>query len=307
MGSKGQICGLLIIIGLLFMSLFSYVNPVEASPITTVTLALQEEQPTVDVSPGSDGVVEVEGEITCEKYGPDVVKAFLTSSTDLGGASVDPVSFAFSGVSGSIETRPFKVSTRVPMGTTSSITPTLTVSGYFDQGGLRYSIPPVSQIIIIQQYYIIEYYVEDRDVSVNSGENVKIEFTVFNSGNGEDSIQIDFENRDELISKGFRMTAPFEVHMEEDTNKSISVQIMAPEDNSGFYNAEISMISKGSLSTEDPEEVILPIRIEVTSSIGGQIGSIITSPLGIGIIAVVIVVAVYYKIKKKKKDTSTSD
>jgi hypothetical protein len=307
MESKGQIFGLIIIIGLLFLSTYSCVDCAEASPLTEVTLALQEDIPTVDVSPGSSGVVEMDGEVTCEKYGPDDVKVFLTGSSDFGPAPAEPASFSFTGVSGSVETRPFKVSTRVPMGTSSSITPTLTVQGYFDQGGLRTTIAPVSQIIIILQYYKIQYFIEDKEVSVESGEGVKIEFTVVNSGNGEDFFQIDFENRDELISKGFRMTEPFEVHMEEDINKSINLHIMAPEGDTGTYNGEISIISKGSLSTDSPEEVILPIHIEVTSNLGGQIGSIITSPLGIGIIAVVIVVAVYLKIKKKEKDASTSD
>lgn len=308
MGSKGQVFGLLIIVWLLFLSSYSCIANVEASPITTVTLALPEEQPTVDVSPGSSGIVEMDGEITCEKYGPDDVKVFLQGSSDYGPAPVEPSSYIFSGVSGSVESQPFKVSTRVPIGTSSSETPTLTVSGYFDQGGLRYSIQPVSQIIVILPYYKVRYYIEDREVSVQSGEGEKIEFKIINYGNCEDFFQIDFENRDELMSKGFKMTEPFEVHMEEDSNKSISVQVTAPDGISGTHMADISIQSQGSLESDSPEKVILHIRLIVSNSIGGHIGSFITSPLGIVVIAAVIVAAVYYyKTKKKEKDTSPSD
>lgn len=307
MEGKQRIFGMLIIIGLLFLSTYSSVTCVEASPLTEVTLALQEDIPTVDVSPGSSGVVEIDGEITCEKYGPDVVRAFISSEIELGSASLEPVSFLFDGVSGSEETLPFKLTARIPQGTSSSLTPSLNVYGHFDQGGLRSTIPPASQIIIILQYYKIGYYIEEKSVQVNSGENAKIEFKVINYGNGEDFFEIDFKNRDDLLSKGFKLKEPVEVNMEEDTNKSISLHISAPEDSSGMYVAEISILSQGSLSSNFSEEVILPFHIEVTSNIGGQIGSFITSPLGIIIIAIVIVVAVYLKTKKKEKVPSDSD
>jgi hypothetical protein len=308
MGSRGQIFSMLIITVFFFLSIFSWVPTSEASPLTTAIPSLQEEPPTVDVSPGSSGIVEMDGEITCEKYGPDDVKVFLTGSSDFGPAPVEPSSYVFSGVSGSVETRPYKVSTRIPTGTSSSLTPTITVYGYYDQGGLRSTVPPASQIIIILQYYKIQYFIEDKEVSVNSGEGVKIEFRVVNVGNGEDFFQIDFKNRDQLISKGFKMTEPFEVHMEEDTNKSVSVQVTAPDGVSGTHMAEISIQSQGSLESDSSVEVILHIRLVVSNSIGGHIGSFITSPLGIVIIAAVIVAVVYfYKTKKKEKETSNSD
>ncbi|MEE9151310.1 MAG: choice-of-anchor T family protein [Thermoplasmata archaeon] len=307
MESKGQIFGLLIIIGLLFLSTYSCVFPVKANPLTTVTLSLQAEPPTVDVSPGSSGIVKMDGEVTCTKYGPDSVKVHLTAESELGGASAEPVTFVFEGISGSEETQPFKVSTRVPMGTTSSLTPILTVQGYFDQGGLRTAIPQVSQIIIILQYYNIEYFIEDREVSVKSEENVKIKFIVVNVGNGEDIFQIDFKNREDLQNKGFKLPAPLEVQMEEDANRSISLEISAPEGNSGTHVADISILSRGSLGSDFSEEVIMSIHLVVTSNLGGQIGSIITSPLTIVIITIVIVVAVFLKIRKREKVSSTSD
>jgi len=279
MGKIGQVLVFIMVVGVLFSGIPLSAIPARANPLTVVTIELPEEPVEVDVSPGSDGIVEVEGTVTCKKYGPDEVKVFLMASSDTGGASVEPPSFVFSGVSGSEETKSFSVSTRVPMGYTSSATPTLTVSGHYDQGGLRTSIQPVSILIIILQYYKIEVDIEDREITVKSGENAKIEFVVTNVGNGDDIIEIDFKNREYLQSKGFNLPSPLEVQMAENANKSISLEIGAPEDKSGGYIAEVSILSKGSIGSNYPEEVIMSIHLKVTSSFGGQIGSIITSPL----------------------------
>ncbi len=300
MGNRGQVLVLLIVLGVLFSTLYLFVIPAKANPLTTVTLTLQEDPPTVDVSPGSSGIVEMHGTVTCIKYGPDEVKVFLSGSSDFGPAPAEPSNFVFSGITGSEETQPFIVSTRVPMGTSSSLIPALTVQGYFDQGGLRSTIPQVSQIIIIMQYYKIGYYIEDREASVKSGENVKIEFMVANVGNGEDIFEIDFKNREILQSKGFRLPAPLEVQMEEDTNKSISLEIGAPEGNSGTHVAEVSILSKGSLGSDFPEEAIMSIRVEVTSSLGGQIVSLFISPITLLIAVIVVVIVIILRTKRKK-------
>jgi hypothetical protein len=300
---KGQIFVLLMVIGIFFPFTFLCNFPVKASQLTTVTLELQEEPVEVDVSPGSPGIFEVEGTVTCKKWGPDTVEVFLIGSSDTGGASVEPPNLVFDGISGTEETKSFSVSTRVPMGFTSSATPTITVSGTYDQGVLKYSIPPASQMIVILQYYKIEMDVDNKEVTVKSGENAKIEFVVVNVGNGDDIFEIDFENREYLQSKGFKLPAPFKVQMAEDENKTISLDIGAPEDKSGGFVAEISILSKGSLSSDVTVKEIKPIHLKVTSSFSEQIGSFITSPLMI-VIIIVILVAVFLKLKRREKITS---
>lgn len=301
---KGQIFVLLMVIGIFFPFTFPCNFPVKASQLTIVTLELQEEQVEVDVSPGSSGVVLCQGTVTCKKWGPDTVEVFLIGSSDTGGASVEPPNLVFDGISGTEETRSFSVSTKVPMGYTSTATPTITVSGTYNQGALTYTIPPASQMIVILQYYKIEVYIEDREVTVKSGENAKLEFVMVNVGNGDDIFEIDFENREYLQSKGFKLQASFEVQMIEDERKTISLEIGAPEDNSGAYVAEISILSKGSLSSDVTMKEIISIHLKVTSSISGQIGSIITSPLIIVIIIIVFVVAVFLKLRRREKISS---
>jgi hypothetical protein len=117
----------IILIALLTLSMFSMMiftvpEEAEASPLTIVTLSLQPDPPKVDVSPGSAGIVTMHGSVTCTKYGPDLVKVFLTGSSDFGPAPVVPASFVFSGQAGAENTDTFSVTTRVPMGTTFTLT-----------------------------------------------------------------------------------------------------------------------------------------------------------------------------------------
>lgn len=292
---------LTLVLGLLFLALVSCFAPVKASPLTTVTLSLQEETPEVDVSPGSSGIVSVTGEVTCRKIGPDPVKVFLQASSDFGSAPVTPSNLVFSQTSGTEETEPFTVDSRVPMGTSSSATLSITVQGYYDQGGLRSNIQPVSTMIIILQYYKIEVLVEKKEVSVNSGENADLEFNVVNVGNGEDSFVIDIQNRDFLNSKGFSLPAPLEIQMLEDENRNLSLEIGAPEGGSGNYMVEISVLSEGSYNEETPEMVVKYIEINVVGGIGDHLVNFLTSPLVIIVLIILVVVVLYVRMKKREK------
>lgn len=302
---RGQVLVLIVVLGTLLSGIQFGSNPAKANPFTVVTVELPEEPVEADVSPESSGVVEVDGQVTCKKYGPDQVKVYLQAQSGTGGASVVPPSLVFGGVGGTEETRPFTVTTRVPTGYTSSATPMITVGGYYIQGGLQYEIQPASVLIIILQYYEIGVFIEDREMTVKSGDTAYLEFRIINPGNGNDTFQIDFKNREYLQSKGFKLPAPLEVQMAEDANTSISLEIGAQEANSGVYLTEVSVLSKGSLSSDSPEEVIIPIHLKVTSNLGGQIGSIVISPLTIVIIAIVIVVVVFLKLRRREKITST--
>ncbi len=308
MSNRGRVLFSLMFVAVLFLAPHLSIIPVKASPLTTVTLDLQDETPEVDVSPGSSGIVEVFGEVTCNKYGPDEVKVFLTGQSETGGCSVEPPSFVFSGVSGSEETEPFILTIRVPMGYTSKATPELSVGGNFDQGGLRTSISPVSTMIVVLQYYKIEYEVKERSFRCNSGEDAEIKFRAINVANGDDTFIIDIENGDSLESEGFKLFTPMEIQMPEDENKSVSLKIEVPEGISGDYLVEVSIVSKGSLDSGYPEMVVIVFELKVEpGSIGEVIGSILTSPLTILILVIVIITAIVLKLKQKKGVPSSAE
>jgi hypothetical protein len=222
-----------LMIALLTVTLFSAImmmipQETEASPITVVTLNLQPEPPQVDVSPGSSGIVTLQGTVYCLKYGPDQVKVNLIGSSDIAGASVIPPNMVFGGAGGSEETRSFAVTTRVPQGTTFTATPTVTVSGNFIQGGLQYNIPPVQQLIEILPYYKLEVDTPPPQ-EIGAGEFVYFAIKITNVGNTEDTYEFIFDNLEDLQDKEWTVATITPKTYIEDETKTITVSAQAPQ------------------------------------------------------------------------------
>jgi hypothetical protein len=304
MGKRGQVLVFIMVVGVLFSCLPLSASPARASPLTVVIIELPAEPVEVDVSPGSSGLVEVDGTVTCRKVGPDEVKVYLQASSETGGANVEPPSLVFSGVSGSEETKPFKVTTRVPMGYPSSETPTLTVSGYYVQGGLTYSINSNSVMIIVLQYYKLLVSIEEGEMEVESGENANIGMQIYNAGNGEDTFLIDFENREDLRNHDFNLPEPKEITFSEDESRNITLAIGIPEDISGTFQIRISVLSKGSEQSDSPEKELRTCFLNVKKSISGQIVSLFISPITLLIVVVIVVVVLILRMKRKKEISS---
>ncbi|UCE75079.1 MAG: hypothetical protein JSV56_05080 [Methanomassiliicoccales archaeon] len=280
--------------------------PTEANPLTEVIVDLNDEPVEVDVSPDSSGVVTINGIVTCKKWGPDQVKVYLNATSTVGGASVIPPSIFFGGGGGSEETHTISAATRVPEGTSSSEVVTVTVSGYYEQGGMQYDIEqPDSVLIIVKQYYLIKIYNVDEDKGLNlkgkSGKNMDFSLDIRNAGNGNDIFMIDFMDRDVLESDGFRLPQPKEIVMIENANESVDLRIGIPDDKSGLYHMALTISSEGSQETDSPEKVIVPIKLDIEEqSVGEKIGAIVLSPLFIIVIAVIIVIVVVLVRKRSK-------
>jgi hypothetical protein len=252
MERRGQILVILLALGFLFLVIPISTNQVQANPLTIVTLTLQEDPPHVDVSPGSPGVVTITGTVTCVKYGPDYVKVFLSASCETSDASVVPPSFVFTQQTGQEKTETFSVTTRIPEGYPCKATPAITVSGYFDQGGLRTNIAPVSQIIIIDQYYKIDAYCPEGNLqTVKPGENFNLDLYVINEGNGDDTFFIDIENRASLNNKGFGLSESVETTICENEVRVVMLQIAIPEKISGNFSIHLLVESIGAESSGD--------------------------------------------------------
>jgi hypothetical protein len=298
-----QITVWVLIFQLLFSALLFFPSSC-ANPLTEVTLDLQDEPPKVDVSPGSSGIVTAHGTLTCEKWGPDLVKVSLFANSTLDAASVVPASFVFSGSAGSVNVQTFSVSTKVPMGTSCYEEIFVSVDGYYDQGGMRYDIERVSIEIIILQYYRIDVFFnegesrEKNHTTIKSGESVNLDFIVHNAGNGNDKFEVDFLNREERKKEGFELPDPITITIPEKRNESISWRIGTSEDMSGVYPLKMSVISKGS--EESGQNISLTkhiyIRIE-ERTIADRIGAILLSPLVILLLIVVslVIIVIWYK------------
>lgn len=316
MRNRGRVSITIVIFLLLVPLLFSI--PVKANPLTVVTLSLQSDPPSVDVSPGSSGMVSIAGEVTCVKWGPDMVKVFLMADSETGSASVVPASFVFSGSAGSESTETFSVTTKVPQGYSSSANPAITVSGYYDQGGLRTSIAPVTQIIIVLPYYKIGASAKDPIVQAKPGENANIYFEVFNEGNCDDVFLIDLENKGELESKGFRLPTPMEVQITEDSSKNISYEVGIPRNISGIHSLNLVITSQGSESSGGNYKYKMTITMDIASKSqedsenGQNSGDIVPNELmGIPTYLLFVFGIVFYSVifillrKRRSEDTYT--
>jgi hypothetical protein len=275
-----------------------------ANPLTEVTLDLQDEPPKVDVSPGSAGIVTAHGTVTCEKWGPDLVKVFLFANSTLGSASVVPASLTFSGSAGSVNVDTFYVDTRVPMGTSFYEEIFFSVDGYYDQGGMRYEIEPVSIEIIILQYYRVDVFFnggesrEKKSTTIKSGESVNLDFIVHNAGNGNDKFEVDFLNREERKQEGFDLPDPITISIPEKRNESVSWSIGTSEDMSGVYPLKMSVISKGSKESGQNISLTKHIYIRIEErTVTDRIGAILLSPLVILLIIVMllVIIVIWYK------------
>jgi hypothetical protein len=278
-----------------------------ASPLTEVTLDLQDESPTVDVSPGSSGIAIAHGTVTCEKWGPDLVKVFLSANSTIGSASVVPASFVFSGSAGAVSVSTFSVTTKVPVGTSCEEEVSVSVDGYYDQGGMRYTIDPVSIDITILQYYRIDVFFdkggsrEKNQTIIKSGDSMTLDFIVHNAGNGNDKFEVDLLNREELENEGFQLPNPITISIPEKKNESLSWRIGTSEDMIGRYLLEIFVISKGSVETGENNSLIKPIYVKIEErTLTDRIGAVLLSPTVILLLIIVslIMIVVWYKRKE---------
>jgi hypothetical protein len=307
MGSNvGKLSGITVLtitMGILLSTTLSCAMLVDANPLTEITLKLQPESPEVDVSPGNSGIVTATGTVTCEKWGPDQVKVSLIANCTHGDASVIPPNFVFGGSGGSEETRSFSVTTRLPIGTSSSETPTLTVSGNYVQGGMVYVIEPVSiDIIVLQYYYVNTYFNKGGRSSANYtakyGESVNVDFIVHNAGNGKDKFEVDFDKRDEWEQDGFALPDPIDITLKEKRNYSVSWTIKTPEDKYRYNLIKMVVYSLGSRENGGQVKYISVILIRLEEhTISDRLGAILSSPLVILVMIIVslVMIVVWYR------------
>jgi hypothetical protein len=157
----------------------------EASEVSEIELTLESDPPEADVSVGSDGIVNVSGQVNCTINGTDEVKVFLWADSDIGAAFVTPSSFVFRGENGTEKHSNFTVTTRLPMGHSMSERPRVTINGYYIQNSLHYNLSNASCTIQIGPCYLIEAETPPP-AEIGAGEFVYFQINITNHGNGED-------------------------------------------------------------------------------------------------------------------------
>ncbi len=203
---------LLLILGLIMAqsSLIFIPELVDGIGAPAVRITLHQTEQTVDVSPGSSGIVTFTGEVEAiAPYLPNGQNLIITLEADAGYWPVSvPPALIFSN---EVSIQNFSISVQVPMGSSVNSQGMLSVSGRwrYSPGTLGGTIDPCTAIIKIEQYYSYEvapryskYYIEED----SSGE---MTFIVENEGNGPDRIALEVTNSLELEDYGVIAHAKF--------------------------------------------------------------------------------------------------
>jgi hypothetical protein len=173
----------------------------------------------------------------------------------------------FSGAIGSEETQNFTVCARLPQGHSCAATPRVSVAGHYQQGGLNYNLDPVTQIVIIEQFYDIYAYCKDGDeLTCESGEIFSLKIFTCNTGNGEDNFLIDIENRVQLEDKGFKLSGPVENNMLEYEYKPATFLFDVPQHITGYHAVNILIVSLGSEDTDFVCKQRMMINLEIVEN-----------------------------------------
>jgi hypothetical protein len=170
---------------------------VRASPNTAVNLTLLPQSSELERPYDWDEMETLEGKIKYTISEAEEINVSLIGQSSIGTMQITPSNFVISGENGINITRSFNITTKVPHDYPSEEKYPVTVSGYFTQNNLSYSISPVSQKIRIRPYYKMN--VEPPPPQeIAPGEFVYFDLIITNMGNVKDTYEFVIQNCGEL-------------------------------------------------------------------------------------------------------------
>ncbi|MCD6461976.1 MAG: hypothetical protein J7L61_04465 [Thermoplasmata archaeon] len=201
-------------------------NEANAGVRTIVTTGLSPSSQTVDVSPGSTGVVIFSGTVTVQSGERTVVS--LKATAQGGTATVSPSGLVFNAGGG---TATVSVSVKEPPETSYSFTDVVTLSGTWQSGGLAGQVQESSATIVINQFYRITVSTQQPFQEVTPGKQVFFDLTLENNGNGKDvfALEVEADNLKALTDKGWviNLGTP-KVPVEEKQKKHVTIVATTP-------------------------------------------------------------------------------
>ncbi len=170
-----------------------------------ITIALAQAKQTAYVAPGQDGIVTFTGTVFAQiPWSPNIQYLVVDLYADAGGwpTSVPP-SLTFSRAQ---KQQSFTLSVQVPTGTSSQSDQTVKVGGYwhYEPGMDGGEVEPTSALIFVKQYYGLDLSSESPFLEALVEETVETTVFVENEGNGDDEIQLDIANKQDLLDAGIQ-------------------------------------------------------------------------------------------------------
>ena len=168
-----------------------------------VSIIMDSSSETVNVSPGTSGIVEFTGVVTAEAPAmPPGQVLVVTLQAEAGGWAVSaPPSMEFTN---EITKQNFSVSVQVPAETSTKTQGQLTIGGKwrYSPGTMGGTIDPTTAIIKIEQYYQYAISPSSSLDTIELEDVVDINFITVNQGNGADMIAMEILDKEELEDHG---------------------------------------------------------------------------------------------------------
>ena len=298
-----------ILIMALFM--FSLLSGLAKGSQPEVTLQLDNEEAEVDVGPGSSGIANFTGTVTCDMRGAgqNVQAVDVTLHSECVWASiVAPSSFTF--VPWGEKTAEFEVKITVPNFTPTRTMETVIISGTANTipGPFIYSVEPVEGIIKILPYTNFILTCERPKKNTDAGNKVEFQVKIMNRGNYEESFNLRVSKSESNIGSDWNiMISEEKIVLEEFKEEFFSVIGSIPKsESSGTYLIVIEAIP--GMEGNNNETMITQYRLFVKVKGGGVFGLGYWSWYALFIILGVLIgvvgwkrKAIYSRFKRKRK------
>jgi len=240
-----SLIGVILLISL-FLSIPLVTHDASAPQVMpTVTIALEEPSQTAHVGPDDSGEVIFNGvvSVTCNIVTRVVVS--LTSEDTWGTSVVSPSSLTFSR-SGE---QYFTVSVRAPLGESCETCGTVTVYGRWSMypGGLSGPVNPpqgATGRIDIAQFHNLILNSPNSYAQTSRGTRVEFDLFIGNDGNGDDTVNLEINNADDLSASGIQAsTSPsnLEIPLYDERHVNVFVNTYASSVG-GTYNIEVQVM-----------------------------------------------------------------
>jgi len=234
-----------------------------------ITIALAQAKQTVYVAPGQDGIVTFTGTVFVQvPWSPNIQYLVVDLSADAGSWPVSvPPSLTFSKA---VKQQSFTISVQAPIGAPADESHTLTVGGtwHYEPGMTGGQCEPATAIILIKQYYTCDLETKTPFIEALANERLDTSVLVKNTGNGDDEIQLEIANHEDLAIRGidvYLSDSKVSVEYNETVETGIIIQVDRYAAH-GPYDIEVKAWSAYMAQLgENPDPTSLTIFLDVVT------------------------------------------
>jgi hypothetical protein len=240
--------------------------------IPSVFIRISEESYKADVNPDSDGLIEINGTASFTGIWPEGVTEIVVSlEGDASGWDVDTLDDIT--LTPSNKEKEFSTNLHVPQGTSSDHQGTVIIKGNWttDIDEVAKDVISDSAVIDIDQYYDYSISTENLKGTVNAGEGIGFELTIFNEGNGHDRIRILILDHINHTDEGLAIrVSQDKFQISEKSNRTLSLTINTTNVTTvGYHSILVCIISAQAESLgyqPEMKELELNLTVEPAGS-----------------------------------------